>query len=119
VVIHSPFATWGYNHRGLYPSDTERMVSPARETLGPVLARTEGMSVTFVVENIEDVEPVSRAMLRAALDWQARELSVDTGYAHRAHVSTGTPPVDFFLRAEGPRLGNIHLQDADGFADRP
>jgi sugar phosphate isomerase/epimerase len=118
VVIHSPFTTWGYNHRGLYPNDTERTVSAARETLGPVLARAEGMGVTFVLENIEDVEPADRAVLCAALDWQALELSVDTGHAHYAHVSTGAPPVDFFLRAAGSRLGHVHLQDADGFADR-
>ena len=118
VVIHSPFTTWGYNHRGLYPSDTDRMLSAARDTLGPVLARAADMGVTFVLENIEDIEPADRAMLCAALDWQALELSVDTGHAHYAHVSTGAPPVDFYLRAAGARLGHVHLQDADGFADR-
>jgi sugar phosphate isomerase/epimerase len=118
VVIHSPFTTWGYNHRGLYPSDTERMLSAARETMGAALARAADMGVTFVLENIEDVEPADRAVLCEALNWQALELSVDTGHAHYAHVSTGAPPVDFFIRAAGQRLGHIHLQDADGFADR-
>ena len=118
VVIHSPFTTWGYNHRGLYPTDTDRMLSAARDTLGAALQRAADMGVTFVLENIEDVEPADRAMLCAELGWQALELSVDTGHAHYAHVSTGAPPVDFFLRAAGPRLGHVHLQDADGFADR-
>lgn len=118
VVIHSPFTTWGYNHRGLYPKDAARMVEAARETLSPVLARAADMGVTFVLENIEDIEPADRAGLCEAFDWQALALSVDTGHAHYAHSSTGAPPVDFFIRAAGARLGHVHLQDADGFADR-
>jgi sugar phosphate isomerase/epimerase len=118
VVIHSPFTTWGNNHRGLYPSDATRMVEAARETLAPVLARAADMGVTFVLENIEDIEPADRASLCAALDWQALELSVDAGHAQYAHISTGAPPVDFFIRAAGKRLGHVHLQDADGYADR-
>lgn len=118
VVIHSPFTTWGYNHRGLYPKDSARMVEAARDTLAQVLSRAEDMGVTFVLENIEDVEPADRASLCAALDWQALALSVDTGHAHYAHGSTGGPPVDFFIRAAGEHLGHVHLQDADGFADR-
>lgn len=118
VVIHSPITTWDYNHRGLSPADIERMYDAARSTMGPVLARAADMGVTFVLENIEDIEPTDRAMLCEALGWQALALSVDTGHAHYAHVSTGAPPVDFFIRAAGTRLGHIHLQDADGFADR-
>lgn len=118
VVIHSPFTTWGYNHRGLYPNETGRVAEAARDTLAPVLQRAEDMGVTFVLENIEDIEPADRANLCAALGWQALELSVDTGHAHYAHGSTGGPPVDFFIRAAGERLGHVHLQDADGFADR-
>jgi sugar phosphate isomerase/epimerase len=118
VVIHSPFTTWGYNHRGLYPSDADRMISAARDTLGAALSRAEDMGVTFMLENIEDVEPADRAKLCDALGWKALELSVDTGHAQYAHGSTGAPPVDFYIRAAGSRLGHVHLQDADGFADR-
>lgn len=118
VVIHSPFTTWGYNHRGLYPNDTARMLEAARDTLSEVLSRAEGMGVTFMLENIEDIDPSDRAHLCAALDWQSLALSVDTGHAHYAHGSTGAPPADFFIRAAGSRLGHVHLQDADGFADR-
>jgi sugar phosphate isomerase/epimerase len=118
VVIHSPFTTWGYNHRGLYPKDAARMIEAARETLAPVLTRAADMGVTLMLENIEDIDPADRAALCEALDWQALALSVDTGHAHYAHGSTGGPPVDFFIRAAGDRLGHVHLQDADGFADR-
>jgi sugar phosphate isomerase/epimerase len=86
--------------------------------LGAALRRAEDIGVTFVLEYIEDLEPADRAKLCEALDWQALELSVDTGHAHYAHGSTGAPPVDFYIRAAGSRLGHVHLQDADGFADR-
>jgi sugar phosphate isomerase/epimerase len=118
IVIHSPFSTWGYNHRGLYPADAARMLDAARDTLSAALARAADMGVTFVLENIEDKDPADRAQLADALGWQALGLSVDTGHAHYAHVSTGAPPVDFFIRAAGPRLHHVHLQDADGYADR-
>jgi len=118
VVIHSPFTTWGYNHRGMYPADADRMIAAARDTLAPVLARAADMGVVFVLENIEDKDPADRANLCAALNWQALALSVDTGHAHYAHGATGAPPVDVFIRAAGPRLAHVHLQDADGYADR-
>ena len=118
VVIHSPFTTWGYNHRGLYPSDTARMQEAMRDTLEGALTRADGMGVTFVLENIEDKDPAERATLCAALGWKALALSVDTGHANYAHGSTGAPPVDFYIRAAGERLGHVHLQDTDGYADR-
>ncbi len=118
MVIHSPFITWGYNHRGLYAGDAEQRVANVRETLAPVLARASDMGVTLMLENIEDIDPTDRAQLCEALDWQALALSVDTGHAHYAHTSTGAPPVDFFIRAAGARLDHVHLQDSDGYADR-
>jgi len=118
VVIHSPFTTWGYNHRGLSTKDAARLIDAARDTLAPVLVRAADMGVTFMLENIEDIDPADRAALCEALDWQALALSVDTGHAHYAHGSTGAPPVDFYIRAAGDRLGHVHLQDADGYADR-
>ena len=48
----------------------------------------------------------------------AVKISVDTGHAHYAHASTGAPPVDYFVKAAGNRLRHVHLQDADGYADR-
>lgn len=118
VVIHSPFTTWGYNHKGLYPADADRMLSAVRDTMAAALARADSMGVTFVLENIEDKDPADRAALCAALDWQALALSVDTGHAQYAHGSTGAPPVDFYITAAGDHLGHVHLQDADGYADR-
>jgi sugar phosphate isomerase/epimerase len=118
VVIHSPFTTWGYNHKGVYPADTDRLLSAARDTLAAALSRADGMGVTFVIENIEDKDPADRVALADALGWTALAISIDTGHAHYAHVSTGAPPVDFYVRAAGDRLHHVHLQDSEGYADR-
>lgn len=44
--------------------------------------------------------------------------SVDTGHAHLGHGSQGAQPVDYFIRIAGARLAHVHIQDADGYADR-
>ena len=48
----------------------------------------------------------------------AVRLSIDTGHAHYAHGTNGAPPVDYYVRAAAGLLDHIHLQDADGYADR-
>ena len=118
MVIHSPFNTWGYYNRGLYVGEADRMLSVTRDTLEAALERADAIGVTLVMENIEDIDPADRAALCAALGWKALALSVDTGHAHYAHGSTGAPPVDFYIRAAGNHLNHVHLQDADGYADR-
>jgi sugar phosphate isomerase/epimerase len=35
-----------------------------------------------------------------------------------AHVSTGAPPVDYYIDAAGDALAHMHIQDNDGYADR-
>jgi len=46
------------------------------------------------------------------------EFSLDTGHANYAHISTGAPPVDYYVETAGDMLTHVHLQDTDGFADR-
>lgn len=48
----------------------------------------------------------------------SRSTSLDVGHAHYAHHSTGAPPVDYYVRAGGALLDHVHIQDADGHADR-
>ncbi|MDX6748546.1 TIM barrel protein [Geminicoccaceae bacterium 1502E] len=48
----------------------------------------------------------------------ALAVSIDTGHARYAHGSTGAAPVDFYVTAAGNRLQHVHIQDADGYADR-
>jgi sugar phosphate isomerase/epimerase len=71
-----------------------------------------------VLENIGDIDPHFRVEMAASLGSDALQISVDTGHAHYAHGACGAPPVDYFVKAAGNALRHIHLQDADGYADR-
>ncbi len=48
----------------------------------------------------------------------AIRISIDTGHAEYARGANGAPPVDYFVKSAGELLNYIHLQDADGYADR-
>ena len=118
MVIHSPFNHWDHHNFPARPSSRSRVHENARTTLEPVLARAESQGVTLVVENIADVDPFDRLRLVEALGSPALKISIDTGHAQFAHTATGAPPVDYFVRAAGEMLNHVHLQDADGYADR-
>lgn len=118
VVIHSPYNLWFHQNRLMLPGYREKKQTHVRTILGPVLARAEALGVTLVMENIQDVDPFERLKLIDALASPALALSVDTGHAHLARAMSGAPPVDYFIRAAGARLGHVHLQDLDGHADR-
>ena len=124
MVIHSPFTTWdwfnfGNNPRtGNSPSDFEAKIARVAALLAPAIARAEAEGITLVIENIEDIDPAQRRLLAQHLASDAVRLSIDTGHAHYAHHATGAPPVDYFIHDAGAMLAHIHLQDADGFADR-
>ncbi|MBN2629521.1 MAG: sugar phosphate isomerase/epimerase, partial [Rhodobacteraceae bacterium] len=45
-------------------------------------------------------------------------VSLDTGHAELAHGRYNAPPVVDFIAAAAGHLGHVHLQDADGYADR-
>ena len=74
--------------------------------------------MTLVIENIEDIDPMARKALAESFGSKAVRLSIDTGHAPYAHISTGAPPVDYFVTAAGEMLHHIHLQDSEGYADR-
>jgi sugar phosphate isomerase/epimerase len=74
--------------------------------------------VVFVIENIEDKNPADRRALAESFASPAVRLSIDTGHAHYAHGSTGAPPVDYYVLAAEGMLDHVHIQDADGYADR-
>lgn len=94
------------------------MIEACHQTLGSVVKRAEEIGVTLVIENIEYKDPDIRCILADSFASPSVAVSIDTGHAHYAHVSTGAPPVDFFVRRAGDRLEHIHLQDACGHADR-
>ncbi|KGJ06443.1 Sugar phosphate isomerase/epimerase [Paracoccus halophilus] len=118
MVIHSPYTTWNYNNFDNIAGARDEVTELVHATLDPVIARAEGASVTMVLENIEDKDPDSRCLLADSFDSPAVAVSLDTGHAHYAHGSTGAPPVDYYVTRAGKRLHHVHLQDADGHADR-
>ncbi len=124
MVVHSPFTTWDWFNFGNDPragnmaSALERKIARTHALLAPAVARAEVCGVTLVIENIEDIDPGTRHDLAASFASDAVRLSIDTGHAHYAHHATGAPPVDYFVTHAGAMLSHVHLQDADGFADR-
>lgn len=123
MVIHSPYSTWNSFNRFNYPprgaaSAAQEKIDKVHAVLGDVVKRAENEGVTLVIENIEDIDPRDRRELAASFDSTNVRLSIDTGHAHYAHGATGGPPVDYFVADAGAQLAHVHLQDADGYADR-
>ena len=118
MVVHSPYSTWDYNNLDNNPGARDRVIENVHDTLGAAVKRAEDQGVTLVIENIEDIDPMARKALAESFGSKAVRLSIDTGHAHYAHISTGAPPVDYFVTAAGEMLHHIHLQDSEGYADR-
>lgn len=118
MVLHSPFTTWAGFNRGTEMDDHAGILDRTLQTLEPVVKRAEETGITLVLENCEDRDPWERVTLAAAFASPAVRVSLDTGHAHYAHGSTGAPPVDAYVRAAGAALAHVHIQDADGIADR-
>lgn len=118
MVVHSPFTTWDHNNLDNSPNGRDRMTELCHLTLDPVVRRAEDIGCELVIENIEDKDPHDRVRLADSFKSDSVAVSIDTGHAHYAHGSTGAPPVDYYIHAAGNRLRHIHLQDADGYADR-
>ncbi|WJY23066.1 sugar phosphate isomerase/epimerase family protein [Fontisubflavum oceani] len=124
MVVHSPYTTWDYNNFDNYPrvgntlSAREQKIAQVHTVMGPVVDRAAAQGVTLVIENIEDIAPGDRLELAQSFGSDAVKLSLDTGHAHYSYGSTGAPPVDYFISQAGAMLDHVHLQDADGYADR-
>jgi len=124
MVVHSPYTTWDFNNfedhprQGNTPSAREAKIAAVHAVMSPVVKRAEEEGVTLVIENIEDIRPGDRLELAQSFGSENVKLSIDTGHAHYAHGSTGAPPVDYFVTQAGAELAHVHLQDADGYADR-
>ncbi len=118
MVIHSPYTTWDDANFDDRPGARDRAIERVHAVMAPVVRRAEAEGVSLVIENVEDKDPRERVRLAESFGSDAVQVSLDTGHAHYAHGSTGGPPVDFFIRAAGAMLTHVHLQDADGHADR-
>lgn len=118
MVIHSPYTTWSYNNLDGNDGARETLLENTHDTLKAAVKRAEDQGVTLVVENIEDIDPMDRRRLVESFGSDAIRLSIDTGHAQYAHGTNGAAPVDYFVRAAAGMLHHIHLQDAEGYADR-
>lgn len=118
MVIHSPYTTWSYNNLDNVEGSRDGVVERFHDTLHQAVKRAEDIGVTMVIENIEDIDADIRCTLADTFNSKAVAVSIDTGHAHYAHGSNGAHPVDYYVKRAGNRLQHIHLQDADGHADR-
>ncbi|ADZ69401.1 sugar phosphate isomerase/epimerase family protein [Polymorphum gilvum] len=118
MVVHSPYSTWDHNNLDSYERGREKVIERCHATMKEAVARAEAIGCELVIENIEDKDPRDRVILAESFNSPAVAVSLDTGHAHYAHGSTGAPPVDHYVAAAGNRLRHVHLQDADGYADR-
>lgn len=118
IVIHSPYTFWDYHNIDLKPRGRAKKAEAVHACLHAAVKRAEDQGVTFVIENIQDIDPDDRLDLARGLGSPAVKLSVDTGHAHFCHVTMGAPDVAQFIRQAGAHLSHVHLQDVDGRADQ-
>ena len=81
-----------YNNLDLDPDGRANIVERVKATLAEVIARAETIGCEIVIENIEDKDPRDRVRLAKALESSKVRVSLDTGHANYAHISTGAPP---------------------------
>jgi sugar phosphate isomerase/epimerase len=118
MVVHSPYTTWDHNNLDYKPTARADVVERVHATLDVAVTRAESMGCVLVIENIEDIDPHARVELAKSFNSPSVRVSLDTGHANYAHLSTGGPPVDYYVHAAGELLHHVHLQDTDGYADR-
>ena len=118
MVVHSPFTLWHVLNYANYPHLRGAIFGAIADCLAPVLARAAEAGCTVMLENIDDTDPADRTELVATIDHPNLMVSLDTGHAELAHGRYGAPPVVDFVAASAARIGHVHLQDADGYADR-
>lgn len=118
MVAHSPYSTWSYNNLDNNNGERDRVVELVHLTMRDAVKQAEDIGAVIVLENIEDIDQHARVALADSFNSPAVAVSIDTGHAQYAHGSTGAPPVDYYVKAAGNRLQHVHLQDADGYADR-
>lgn len=118
MVVHSPFTYWHVLNRDNYPAVADQILNAMADCLAPVLVRAGEIGCTVMLENIDDTDPSARVRVVQAIDHPQLRVSLDTGHAELAHGRYGAPPVVDYVAQAGAWLGHVHLQDADGYADR-
>ncbi|MEO0977519.1 MAG: sugar phosphate isomerase/epimerase family protein [Pseudomonadota bacterium] len=118
MVVHSPYSNWDHYNLDNYENARERKIDLCHQTMKDAVKRAENIGCELVIENIEDKDPHLRKILADSFGSRMVKVSIDTGHAHYAHGTAGAPPVDYYVKAAGNDLRHVHLQDADGYADR-
>lgn len=118
MVVHSPFTTWSFNNMPIKPGALDKIIGRCHQVFDDVVSRAGDLGLTIVIENIEDKDPSMRRKVAESFKSDAMAVSLDTGHAYYAHGSTGSPPIDYYVRDAGNFLKHVHLQDADGYGDR-
>lgn len=117
MVIHSPYTAWDYNNLDNF-GERDVVLARCQRNLRDAVRRAADIGCEIVLENVQDKDPHARVAIAKAFDSPALKVSLDTGHAYYAHGVTGAPPVDYYVIAAGKMLTHVHLQDADGYADR-
>lgn len=118
MVVHSPFTMMDGTNMIASQKWRDYLMMLGRDNLMPAVRRAEKIGCTLVIENVEDTNPLHQIAFAESFESDAVQVSIDTGHAHLAHRLAGAPPVDSFISLAGRRLGHLHLQDVDGYADR-
>lgn len=118
MVIHSPYTPWEQHNFTTYDNYRQHLLDFTHLTLDAVVRRAENEGVVLVLENVMDIEPAERRRVVESFASPSLRISVDTGHAHYAHYMLGAPPADQFIVDAGTLLEHVHIQDADGYADR-
>nr|WP_319389904.1 sugar phosphate isomerase/epimerase family protein [uncultured Cohaesibacter sp.] len=118
MVIHSPFTFWHSLNFTNYSFLKPTIFEAAQKMLAPVIQRAEQIGCCLMLENIDDADPILRCELVEMINSPMLQVSIDTGHAQLAHGQYKAPPVPDYVTVAGSLLGHVHLQDADGYADR-
>lgn len=119
LVIHSPYSVWNFSKKTEVNSAPllEWIVECCYNSLNACVKRAEMLSVTIVIENIQDRDPFLCNMIADRFQSDAVALSVDAGHAHFTHNSFGGSSVEDFIVKAGSKIKHVHLHDNDGLAD--
>ena len=118
MVVHSPFFFFHTLNNVNFSFLKTVVFNNAQATLEPILARAEEIGCCLMLENVGDADPMLRRELVESVKSPMLRLSIDTGHAHFANGQFKAPPVTDFILTANDLLGHVHLQDADGYADR-
>ena len=118
MVVHSPWVNLGHPFVPMSPYYKQAdMIARAHHAIGSVVKRAASIGCMLVIENIFDTNPALWIELVRSFASDAVRASIDVGHAFVMHRMGGAPP-DAFVRAAGPLLSHVHIQDTDGLSDR-